>query len=522
MSDEFLARVRHYESNPLKSGKSRETISSNIRKLRHEGYPENQAVAIALSKSRGGKPRKPNMTKSQRATSLRNLAKGQRKLGHAKAAKKLAKEANALDHKRKPRKTNATPSARSVRRNPHKKESASRAGSPHEDTSMARKKARRRRSKNPITHSAAKRRGRKAARTRAKNRSVRVQAGKKAARTRKRRGNPVAAVAPRRRRRSRRRNPVGLAAAALANPRKPRRRKKARRVGGRRRRRNPIAIMNPRTPRRRGYSRRMNPVGQWANVGLIAGGTVLGYFTADVLDRYVATRTPSGGTSTAEKHPWYGLDAYMAINRKPDGMRLLTTGGGALVLGGLTYALQRKTPRFSYLLAGMGVGFLTKFAYQIWTWWVAPMIFKAESASSQDFGNRVYSYEQEAIHANSPLGYLDTGESAPGVLAPGQGTSLVGIYPTWEGGLAGPRQQARQLPAQRSFIPQVPQRAPIQGYVGAPATVATPAPVQASAPAPVAVAPVQSAPAPVVSSMLASSPAEDEKTYGRRNGYVRE
>lgn len=46
---------------PLKKGKSKKAVSGNIRKLRREGYPQKQAVAIAMNtagKSRKGRRKK--------------------------------------------------------------------------------------------------------------------------------------------------------------------------------------------------------------------------------------------------------------------------------------------------------------------------------------------------------------------------------------------------------------------------------------------------------------------------------
>ena len=43
---------------PLSSGKSQEDISHNIRKLRDEGYPHKQAIAIAMDKAGRGRSKK--------------------------------------------------------------------------------------------------------------------------------------------------------------------------------------------------------------------------------------------------------------------------------------------------------------------------------------------------------------------------------------------------------------------------------------------------------------------------------
>jgi hypothetical protein len=48
---------------PLKTGSAPGTISGNIRKLVHEGYPKKQSIAIALSKA--GKTHKGKRRRSK-------------------------------------------------------------------------------------------------------------------------------------------------------------------------------------------------------------------------------------------------------------------------------------------------------------------------------------------------------------------------------------------------------------------------------------------------------------------------
>jgi len=48
---------------PLKKGKSKATISANIRELMHSGRPQKQAIAIAMSEAGMSKKKDPRKRK---------------------------------------------------------------------------------------------------------------------------------------------------------------------------------------------------------------------------------------------------------------------------------------------------------------------------------------------------------------------------------------------------------------------------------------------------------------------------
>jgi hypothetical protein len=124
-------------------------------------------------------------------------------------------------------------------------------------------------------------------------------------------------------------------------------------------------------------------------VVMFAGGLV-GTGGACVIDRLIATRTPSGG-----KQPWYGWKAAQRIQARPDAMRI----GGQFAWSAVGIAGALLTPkRFpkvgDFFVGWAGGAFLHVFT-QVLVTIVYPMLSPVKNGDEPVLGNRVSPMEQD-------------------------------------------------------------------------------------------------------------------------------
>jgi len=175
--------------------------------------------------------------------------------------------------------------------------------------------------------------------------------------------------------------------------------------------------------------------------GIAIGGVGVGLIVADVLDRFVATRTPAsasnGSAQVKGQRPWYGKDAAAAIRRRPDAWRLGAQAAlavGAVALGYFT----RNKPLLSWFFGGLSVGAGSALFEKLWTWYAGPMLMSVDKTkpSEMTIGNRLYSFEQGFVQDDIDKAF-ETWPTIPQLMsaqAPGDNPT---IAPVSSGALQG-------------------------------------------------------------------------------------
>jgi hypothetical protein len=142
---------------------------------------------------------------------------------------------------------------------------------------------------------------------------------------------------------------------------------------------------------RRTYAR-ANPTVEFRQIAFAGGGLALGWVAAEMIDRYVATRAPKDAKDALK-----GDAAAIAINAKPDSMRLLASGGGTLAFGLSAYMLKDRAPDVAYGLGGVGAGFGIKFFSQVVGDLFLPWLFKVDKTKkdfADSYGYRLFPDKQ--------------------------------------------------------------------------------------------------------------------------------
>lgn len=210
-----------------------------------------------------------------------------------------------------------------------------------------------------------------------------------------------------------------------------------------------------------------NPAGPFSRASLTgfaiaAGGVGLGLVASNLLDRFVATRTPKDG-----KNPWYGSAAAAAQARRPDAMRLAAQGGLALGSMALTY-WTRSGRILPWLFAGTAVGAGAGMVQKLVDWWVMSWLFKVDDPGEETLSNRLYPLEQSAVQDEVDKIFENLGTA---VLSGGQAET-----PMISGVLAADAVYQLGEPPQgkaRSSAGQEPQPKSISGQPGQPNFIRT-------------------------------------------------